>query len=665
MKNVIQIVLFWGIISLFSACQPPASTLSVRQERAEQQLSLLAEAIRSGNMDSVWLISQDNPAASYYVYGQHRWVFWSDNSIALRPFEVSQTDKWIEVDFDNARCLCRWMVVEGYQILAVIPVEWHIHDFNSISDSFSFRALQESDSSPTSWWQASRLRAYYIICLLLIGLLVALGIFGLIKARGFRNLRLLAKVTYLVVTLIMISFVYIFVMSVRYVRRHYQERQISLLQEKTLYIQSALQNTYYWSYELTAADTRSLNINLRDLAYTFGTDINVYDLQGRLIGSSTPQLFEQGFLSNLLSPKALFTRAIPYTGYEQVGSVRYLASYTDFLNISYVRIGYIGVPSFISTDEVNSEVDAFLTRLLPPYILIMLIALLISVVVVHSLTKPLSALSERMSSFRLGKEDNHIYYAYEDEVGELVKRYNAMVDELEDSARKLAQSEREGAWRTMARQIAHEINNPLTPMKLTIQQLQRVKGTERFEEAFDRATSMLIEQIDNLSRIATSFSSLAKMPEVKVSEVAIADKLTAAIALHANNPYHIPIRYVGPDNGVWVQADPEQVGQVFTNILRNAVQALENRKEGDIIVMLKERETEVEISFSDNGPGIPAEIQEKIFTPNFTTKSGGSGLGLAISKNIVEASGGQIRFTTSPKGTTFYVTLHKIKHIPS
>ncbi len=192
-------------------------------------------------------------------------------------------------------------------------------------------------------------------------------------------------------------------------------------------------------------------------------------------------------------------------------------------------------------------------------------------------------------------------------------------------------------------------------MKLTIQQLQRAKGTDRFDTLFARATAMLIEQIDNLSRIATSFSTFAKMPEVQVSEVDIAKNLAQIIALHSSNPEGVPVRYVGPDSGLIVYADKEQIGQVFTNIIKNALQALNGVQDGDIIVILKDLGEDVEISVSDNGPGIPEEIRSKIFMPNFTTKSTGTGLGLAISKNIVEGSGGKICFETSEKGTIFLV----------
>ena len=176
---------------------------------------------------------------------------------------------------------------------------------------------------------------------------------------------------------------------------------------------------------------------------------------------------------------------------------------------------------------------------------------------------------------------------------------------------------------------------------------------------------MLISEIDNLAHIAQSFSTFAKQPEVVTDEVDIAVKLSQVITLQRANDAHIPVRYIGADSGVMVLADQEQVAQVFVNIIRNALQALENQPQEnrtpDIIVVLNAAysEREVEISISDNGPGIPADIQPKIFQPNFTTKSNGNGLGLAISKHIVEGTGGRISFETSDKGTTFRIYFQK------
>jgi signal transduction histidine kinase len=185
---------------------------------------------------------------------------------------------------------------------------------------------------------------------------------------------------------------------------------------------------------------------------------------------------------------------------------------------------------------------------------------------------------------------------------------------------------------------------------------------------------LLINQIDNLSRIAKSFSAFAKMPEVKPTAVDVAAKLYDFITLMQNNAFDIPIRYVGPEKGVMAIADADQITQVFTNIVKNAFQAMQGRSDSDIIIILKSQiknsealtqllqssQTNwIEISISDNGPGIDNDAREKIFVPNFTTKNTGAGLGLPISKNIVEGSGGKITFQTSDTGTTFYIYLKK------
>jgi nitrogen fixation/metabolism regulation signal transduction histidine kinase len=327
----------------------------------------------------------------------------------------------------------------------------------------------------------------------------------------------------------------------------------------------------------------------------------------------------------------------------------------------------------MSEQTRNAEVDKLLSHLLPPYIIVLLLALFFAYAAAKSMSAPLSLLAEKMRKFAIGGDNNHIDYPYHDELGVLVERYNLLVDQVEESAEQLARAEREGAWRTMARQIAHEINNPLTPMKLSVQKLQLKRGKPDFDDYFDKTTKMLIAEIDNLAHIAQSFSTFAKQPEVVTAEVDVAEKLSHVITLQRENDAQVPIRYVGADSGVEGYADKEQISQVFVNIIRNAIQAISEQesrgksdeprteRQPDIIVTLNPlySEKEMEITISDNGPGIPEDIREKIFRPNFTTKSNGNGLGLAISKHIVEGSGGRITFATSPKGTTFFIYLRK------
>lgn len=691
-------------------------TLLKQQSSAMQVTAQLVDALQSATVfDSIWSITQSCDDFLFYIFDGQGMRYWSDNWLSANSVYLTEYDKWQYRRFDNAHAVVRWTRAGRYNIMTVIPIKyafpfenrqlhnsfippfrgdenWDISRISSrehiailsedgtqlfslcphqlsaeshvtqgpLMESFSYQQILTTETDlDSSRASRARVRLYFIIFIVIFTIIILIGIWGLVKAHGFRNMRLSIKFQYLMVTLLFLSFLYIFAMSVSYVRRNYEERQIEALQNKCRYIQSALQNLYFWDLTLSPAQSSGLSIDLRDLSFVYETDIHVYDLQGNLIGTSAPVLFDKGLVSRHICSEAFFSSTSNLTHYEKIGDMRYLASYTEFYNGSYLPIGYIAVPYFISQEKQMQQVDSYLARLIPAYLVMLILALFISVAVAHGLTSSLSRLSDKMRNYRLGRTDNHISYAYNDEVGELVNRYNEMVDQLELSTRRLARSERDAAWRTMARQIAHEINNPLTPMKLTIQQLQRTKDTERFDEYFDRATRMLIDQIDNLSRIASSFSTFAKMPEVRTTNVDIAEKLSAVITLMRQNSLSVPIRYIGPDSGVFALADAEQISQVFTNLLKNAIQALEERPDGDIIVILRDAENEVEVSVSDNAGGIPPEIQDKIFTPNFTTKSTGTGLGLAISKNIVEGSDGKICFQTSEKGTKFLVYLKK------
>ncbi len=646
------------------SCSNNLRTTESRLAQADEQLAELEQCLqRTLLLDSIQPITTRTQDIFFYILSNGQMVYWSSNRLNIDDIERPLTNEWTETWFRNAKGWCKWKRMGDWGILVAVAEEWNEVDDQTLSQSFSYRPLMEQrEVEQTLWTQAKlRVRVFYLVSLLFFFGLAVLGIGWIVHERGFKNMRMHAKFQYLFLVLSLAAFVYIFSMSIKYVRRHYARQQQETLQNKCRYISSALQSLYYWDYNLDATKSDALNTDLRDIAYTYGVDIHVYNLEGRLVGSSTPQLFQQGWLSTYISPDVFYADHHTGTRYEQLSNLRYLASYTEFVNGSGLSIGYISVPSFLSEDEMAMEVDGFLARLLPAYLIALFLAFILSSYASSLLLKPLKHLSDSMQQYELGGANLRIEYAYNDEVGELVQHYNEMVAQLETASRRLARSEREGAWRTMARQVAHEINNSLTPMKLTLQQLQRTRGTERFEQYFDKSTHMLIEQIDNLNHIASSFSSFAKMPEVSVSQVDVADKLVHVLTLMNNNEQHIPIRYVGPNNGIQAYADKDQIQQVFTNILRNALQALESRNDGDVIVVLRQEGDKVVISFSDNGGGIPEDVQSRIFTPNFTTKSYGTGLGLAIARNIVEGCDGTIRFETSDKGTTFFVTLNSVK----
>ncbi len=692
--------------------------INTQTEIAMERTNLLAQNL-TDSFDSIWILTQstEEDPTLFYIFDERNMVYWSDNWLAAHEVLLLHYDEWYYWRFDNAHCICRWTKANKYNILTVVPIKYaypienkqlrntfvkpfdeiknceiirarsvnHIaikapdgrHLFSLVStaeapptedkssdnlaETFSYQSLLANNDNETSAGErnANRGRLFYMLGILLFVSITIVGIVGLVRNHGFRDMRLRTKFMYGIMTLIVANAVYVFAISVVHMRRSYEQQQKQILQRKTRYIQKALQEIYYWNIRLNERNTVGMNIDLRDLSFAYQMDIHVFDLNGKLVGSSTPTLFEQGLLSRHIAPEPFFTSSHTMVQEEHIGDMHYLASYIELYNGNYVPIGYISVPLFISSDEVNAQVDAFLAKLLPPTLLVLAFSFILSLILSQGLTQPLSILADKMKYFRIGQHTNRLHYKNNDEIGELVVRYNALMDELEHSAEQLANSEREGAWRTMARQIAHEINNTLTPMKLTIQQVQRAKkkDPEQFDTYFNKATYLLIEQIENLSHIAQSFSTFAKMPEVVVSEVDIAQKITSVIEFFRTNQTEIPIRYIGVERSVIALTDSEQVSRVFNNLIKNALQAVEHQENGDIIIILKKLPTMVEISISDNGSGIAPEIQDQVFRPNFTTKSTGMGLGLAISKNIIEGSGGTITFETSSKGTTFYVHL--------
>ena len=623
-----------------------------RQERAERQtVELVAALERNAPMDSIRVIAERDEEVQFYIFDSRQMVYWSSNRLTSEAVYLTTYDTWRDLTFSNATAQGRWTKAGRYNVLTVLPI--------------SYKEVNPP-AQPSSDHSFTHLSLQFII-IAIFAVIILIGLVGLLRRHGIRNMRLSTRIMYIIFTCVLAVFIYIFVMSIRYVHTNFEQHRRHDLQMRSEYIQAFLRTLYYWDVSLTPSQAPGLAIDLHDLSIDMNQDIHVYSLSGELFATSTPALFDDGMISRRMAPEALFSENHSVVCSEQLGTQPYLVSYVPFHNGSFVTIGYIAVPYYLSEQTREEEVDALLTRLLPPYFIVLVLALFFSFWAAKSMTAPISMLEEKMRHFAIGAKDNHIHYPYHDELGALVERYNILVDQVEESAEKLANAEREGAWRTMARQIAHEINNPLTPMKLSVQKLQRLHGTEAFDAYFRKATDMLVSEIDNLAHIAQSFSTFAKQPEVVTSEVDIAAKLSNVITLQRANDEQIPVRYVGPDSGVMALADQEQISQVFVNIIRNAIQAISSQqsvvsRNPDIIVVLNAlySEREVQISISDNGPGIPEELRERIFRPNFTTKSNGNGLGLAISKHIVEGTGGRITFETSDKGTTFYIYLRTL-----
>jgi two-component system nitrogen regulation sensor histidine kinase NtrY len=344
---------------------------------------------------------------------------------------------------------------------------------------------------------------------------------------------------------------------------------------------------------------------------------------------------------------------------EKLGDLTYISAYyTIFDNDLNVK-GYLNLPYFTNRQDLFREISDYATTIINLFALVFAIAALVAYVIAHRITEPLNLIRLQMGLVKLGARNAPIEWNHNDEIGLLIAEYNKMINELEVSSNKLAEGERQGAWREMAKQVAHEIKNPLTPMKLSLQHLQYAieRKDPNLDDKYKKTTDLLIKQIDSLSKMAEEFSAFAKMPEARLEEVSLAVLIDETVQLFSKEQ-DFSIHYTPISNELKVQVDPHQMTRVFTNIFKNATQAIPDNTKGLLRVSGQVEKGNIVLRFEDNGKGIPDALAPHIFSPNFSTKNSGMGLGLAMSKKIVEQFGGKISFQSEEgKGTTFYITL--------
>lgn len=418
-------------------------------------------------------------------------------------------------------------------------------------------------------------------------------------------------------------------------------------------------------YENGLVDKTTLNNELSTITKIINTDINLYDLNGQLSATSQPQVFEKNLLSNRINPKAF--ASIYQNGQkmitleEQIGNLNYQSAYVGIRSYnSGELLAILGSPFFKS----NKEYDLLLTDLLNNVFNIFVASFIVFIFLAYAATKilttPLNLLKQKLSQVNLSAKNKPISWQVDDEIGLLIKEYNQMLLKLEKSRQALSRTEKESAWREMAQQVAHEIKNPLTPMKLSLQHLEmKIQRSENpMPEASEKINSIL-SQIENLSDIATSFSSFAKMPIPENEKICISDILKRVVDFfHAENA---EIKLDLPDEDIFVLADPKIMERTLNNMLINAIQSGDGKKPILISIKMELLEGEIRISIADNGLGIPDDNFNKVFLPNFTTKSSGSGIGLAVAKRGIEHAGGEIWFETEVnKGTTFFIELKRL-----
>lgn len=406
---------------------------------------------------------------------------------------------------------------------------------------------------------------------------------------------------------------------------------------------------------------------IKDISDVHGMDVNLYDTTGGLRVTSNKEnemnIYYSGVLSTKMNPLAYYRlynlEQVQTVTNEQVGKLDYLSIYAPIRNEHGHAVAFLNIPSYTTQTELKQEISNFVVTVINLNAFIFLIAGGIALLITNRITQSLTLISQKMREVNLRKMNEAIEWKRDDEIGVLVKEYNKMVEKLDESAEALAKSEREGAWRQMARQVAHEIKNPLTPMKLSIQYLQKAidNNSTDVKKLTTSVAKTLVEQIDHLSKIASDFSQFANIGNPK-NEVFDLHEMLQSLASLYNTGGNLDFEWKPVDNKVLLFADRTQLNRLFTNLLQNAVEACQNRDQR-IIRMNEQLNGEyITVSVTDNGEGIPEQTQSRIFTPNFTTKTSGTGLGLAMSKGIVEQAKGEIWFVTKEgAGTTFYVKI--------
>lgn len=402
---------------------------------------------------------------------------------------------------------------------------------------------------------------------------------------------------------------------------------------------------------------------MTELSQIHNSDLNLYNSDGTLQISSQPFVYNKGVLSRMMDPLAFYNlsvqKKIQFVQEEKYGKMTYLSIYVPVLDEELETVAYLNIPYFNAQTRLKQEISSFLVTIITLNAFIFLLSGIIALFLTNRITSSFSLISGMMKDVNLGKHNAEIVWKKNDEISELVKQYNKMVQQLEESAAALAKTEREGAWREMARQVAHEIKNPLTPMKLSIQYLQKAiyNNAPNVKELSANVAQTLVEQIDHLSRIAAEFSQFANIGNAKNEVFDLNNMLNSLVALH-DVQEGVEIIWEPSETPLMIEADRTQINRLFTNLLQNAIEAIPDDQEGVVVLQDTRKEHSSIISITDNGAGIPKSVRTNIFTPNFTTKTSGTGLGLAICKGIVEQSRGSIWFETEEGvGTTFFVEL--------
>ncbi len=479
-----------------------------------------------------------------------------------------------------------------------------------------------------------------------------------------RNLSMRNTIQFAVIGMILGAFISIAFVSFWFFSESSEDYHEARLERKTRSVMTDSKHEIA-ILKINKDSTEALKGMVNAISEIHRMDLNLFDLDGKLISSSENDIYDKKILTRQMETKAYRDLSIldnnKYFDVEKVGALEYKTAYVPLRNPNGEKLAYMGLPYYSKQRKQRTDVYAFMGHMMSVYVFLLLVSGVIALWVSNRVTKPISQIEAKLKNVELGGKNEPIEWEGDDELGRLIEEYNNMIMKLDDSAKLLAKSEREGAWREMAQQVTHEINNPLTPMKLNMQHMiYFIKRESDPDEIIKKVTDVsdtVIQQIDNLSKISREFANFVKMPRADNKQFVINSLVKKSFSLYKEDD-SMNWQMDLPTNEYIVFGDINHISRVLTNLLKNAKEAIPDSRRGEIKVELYQETSKIVIKVTDNGEGIPEDKRDKVFVPNFTTKRSGTGLGLAISKSIINSIDGEIYFETElGVGTKFFIEL--------
>ena len=525
-----------------------------------------------------------------------------------------------------------------------------------------------SDESEPSYFIVSNFSFLFLLCIFW----VTLGVVGYLASFGFsiRRLDFTTKIQLVLNSAVFLPLFIVSATTLSLINTSFKKSTEEQYFNKAESISRTLAEVLEERRIDTPKEKEEISNQLAVLSRYAEVDIHLFNTKGLLLATNQPVIYQQNYLAPYINPLAFAeikeqnSRQLILN--ETVNNLQYKSAYMAVRSSrTGALLGILSLPFFESGYELEQQLSAVFSNIVNIFAWLFIGFFGLLYLLSRELTEPLRYIAQKMKQVSLSGQNEPLQWTTDDEIGKLVREYNSMLANLQESKEALSRSEKESAWREMAKQVAHEIKNPLTPMKLSLQHMNRMlKGKLQGngeEEKVEKTVRSLLDQIDTLSDIATSFSAFAKMPVPKSERFDIARVLKGVLSLYSNQEYEI---HADIEEGeFWVLGDEQMMQRTFNNLILNGIQAVPAGREAEIGISLQQYDKgRVLIEISDNGEGIDPSIRDKVFVPNFSTKYTGSGLGLAIAKRGIEHAGGRIWFETeSGKGTSFYIELPLIQ----